>query len=480
MKNTNVEVEGGELLIQSKEGHYAVIPAKERQGVINMVNENCDDCINKYIQTLPKEADYAEDGSLISGDNKKLLNYIPEPYVAEQDNVGTGYSQQAELKFNATMHENQKEKDYQKAVKTLDDTEFREKYDTSPHRYKYDTDSAYKAKAQEKAKITSKEQGAIDFPSTDSRSKNYTGNPNLGFMNPNKLKGEAVKANEEFHMNVIGAALPVPGLETMGKIPSVVGASKKLIKPVVKAVTKVDDIAKPITSSVDDVGKGFKSEIDWAKWNADTPKYPELINEYNAIEESAKKAGTWMKNPDGSVFQGTPEQFVQQQSENFKKWFAKSKVVDSKGNPQIVNHNTSNEFDKFDLKHFGQTDNGFSGKGFYFHPDDKELLDFYGDFYGDKSIKAYLNITSPHPLKGKTNFGRVESNYDGVIVPGKTSSGRDIVAEYVTDKPTNIKSAIGNVGFFDMTNPNIYKGLIPAAIGTGAALQNNKTKNKKK
>lgn len=65
MKKQNIEVEGGEILIQSKEGHYAVIPAKHRQEVIDMVKDGCDDCINSYIQTLPKDNDYAEDGSLL-------------------------------------------------------------------------------------------------------------------------------------------------------------------------------------------------------------------------------------------------------------------------------------------------------------------------------------------------------------------------------------------------------------------------------
>ena len=79
MKKQNIEVEGGELLIQSKEGHYAVIPAKHRQEVMAMVNESCDDCINNYIQSLPKDSDYAEDGTLDGtwGDETKkvLLDY---------------------------------------------------------------------------------------------------------------------------------------------------------------------------------------------------------------------------------------------------------------------------------------------------------------------------------------------------------------------------------------------------------------------
>ena len=65
----------------------------------------------------------------------------------------------------------------------------------------------------------------------------------------------------------------------------------------------------------------FKSEINWGNWNKEIPKNKALMKEYNAIEQTSKANGTWMKNPDGSVFQGTPEQFIQQNSKNFKKAF---------------------------------------------------------------------------------------------------------------------------------------------------------------
>ena len=67
--------------------------------------------------------------------------------------------------------------------------------------------------------------------------------------------------------------------------------------------------------------KKFKSDIDWGKWNKEIPDNKDLLKEYHAIEEMAKKEGNWMKNADGSSFKGTPEQFVQQQSKNFKKAF---------------------------------------------------------------------------------------------------------------------------------------------------------------
>lgn len=93
MKRMNVEVEGGELLLESKEGHYAIIPAKDRSRVQKMVNDNCDDCINSYIKRLPKKSDYAEDGSLIEGFTKSLkppVSTKEKPIFANEE---TGYGE---------------------------------------------------------------------------------------------------------------------------------------------------------------------------------------------------------------------------------------------------------------------------------------------------------------------------------------------------------------------------------------------------
>ena len=53
---------------------------------MDMVTEGCDDCVNAYIQTLPKEADYAQDGSLYPEDKKKIT-FEHKPYTAVQDNT---------------------------------------------------------------------------------------------------------------------------------------------------------------------------------------------------------------------------------------------------------------------------------------------------------------------------------------------------------------------------------------------------------
>ena len=83
-------------------------------------------------------------------------------------------------------------------------------------------------------------------------------------------------------------------------------------------ISNVTSGAKPSTQTNT---LGYKSEIDWAKWNKEIPANKALMKEYNTIEQASKANGTWMKNPDGSAFQGTPEQFVQQNSQNFKKAF---------------------------------------------------------------------------------------------------------------------------------------------------------------
>ena len=46
-----------------------------------------------------------------------------------------------------------------------------------------------------------------------------------------------------------------------------------------------------------------------------------LLEEYNLIEKTTKANKTWMKNADGTPFSGTPEQFVQINSKNFKNAF---------------------------------------------------------------------------------------------------------------------------------------------------------------
>lgn len=69
-----------------------------------------------------------------------------------------------------------------------------------------------------------------------------------------------------------------------------------------------------------------------------------------------------MKNLDGSQFKVTPEQFIQQRSNNFKKYFNNSEITDYDNNPLIVHNSSFEKFSQF------IPDKSKVGKDFYFTP----------------------------------------------------------------------------------------------------------------
>ncbi len=61
--NKNIEVEGGEVAIRNSFGDLAIIPANKRNWVKQKLSENCHDCIDSLVETLPVASQYAQDGS---------------------------------------------------------------------------------------------------------------------------------------------------------------------------------------------------------------------------------------------------------------------------------------------------------------------------------------------------------------------------------------------------------------------------------
>ena len=115
-------------------------------------------------------------------------------------------------------------------------------------------------------------------------------------------------------------------------------------------------IAKSIDQSTIDkflkgTSTGFKSNIDWENWvkyKEDFHNNPDVIKHLNEIEEVTKANKTWMKNADGSSFERTPEEFVIERSDLFKKAFPDIMKKDGKVMPLI--HHSRNEFNSFDEK----------------------------------------------------------------------------------------------------------------------------------
>lgn len=269
-----------------------------------------------------------------------------------------------------------------------------------------------------------------------------------------------------------------------------------------------------VTSKINNVTQPFKSEINWSKWNKEIPNNSELMKEYNAIEKTSKANKSWMKNPDGSAFKGTPEQFVQQNSNNFKKAFP-NVIKDDLGNVQYNYHGTPNELkDNMFKEHFSE--GKLYGHGFYTTPKkdyalsyaqkrnnnspNQKVYELYQNANKkqkltsvmEKSDERFKNFLKENP-KGSKDFDKkfkvfmkeeddlFEKYYDPNDF--KLKQGFDYFKpndlEQVVPYSNYPKSTIGNNGMFDMTNPNIYKALIPAAIGTTASTINKKDKNNK-
>lgn len=224
----------------------------------------------------------------------------------------------------------------------------------------------------------------------------------------------------------------------------------------------------------------FNSEIDWGKWNKEIPDNTQLMNEYNAIEQQAKANGTWMKNPDGSSFQGTPEQFVQQNSSNFKKAFGNSKLVNPNGSYNILHHGSENpnltEFKSpSQLDNFKKRTATTKNTEHIFTTNQKSWSENFAKKDG-KIYDVYANVEKPYYAKDISEMVTPEiipnyKNYDAITNLKLGEKDTRPFRELAVPNWNYLKSAIGNNGMFDMTNPNIYKSILPVTLGIGAASQ---------
>ncbi len=148
----------------------------------------------------------------------------------------------------------------------------------------------------------------------------------------------------------------------------------------------------------------------------------------------------------------------QTETQQFKRWFGKSKVVDEDGKPLVVYHGTDAEFFEFDM---GKGRANMDIQGAFFSPYE---IDAGG--YGKNVGSYYLSIKNPADestayralsrFKGQNNAGvkareyLIQQGYDGVY------NGYD---EYIAFYPEQIKSATDNIGTFDGSNPDIRYSL---------------------
>lgn len=245
----------------------------------------------------------------------------------------------------------------------------------------------------------------------------------------------------------------------------------------------------------------FKSELDWSpkswfqkradkKWTKqDEDALISHLQEYLDIEKKAKQNGTWLKNKDGSTFDGDPRSWVQMQSDSFKKNY----------NDEILTHGEDAINDLFG-DFYGDGVGAGIGDKVLWTSTNKLLGKTYGnDVFSLATLKnAKTNVVADAEgrpwidvVQGKDTNNLVYPNLtndnivriNNVVDAGPNIKWNEIkdfrknetVPEYLSRKYTgddvvigqdvSRKSIVGNNGDFNPIDKNIYRALIPL-IGT--------------
>ena len=181
-------------------------------------------------------------------------------------------------------------------------------------------------------------------------------------------------------------------------------------------------------------------------------------------------------------------------SPSFQRWFKESKAVDAKGNPLVAFHVTSHDFVEFDTgagsksdkkthaAYSGQLGSWFTAPSLYqdnYEPGNAEaavehFVENNDDGFktGANTMPVHLSIKNPMEysdfesmLEDRDSFSNIaaykrnleEQGYDGIVVRNSDTDGGVDRDDWVAFEPTQVKSAIGNNGQFDPTNPDIRK-----------------------
>jgi len=183
-------------------------------------------------------------------------------------------------------------------------------------------------------------------------------------------------------------------------------------------------------------------------------------------------------------------------SEEFRRWFGNSAVVNADGSPKVVFHGSPTRFTAFDKSKIGtSTDTGDIGAGFYFTPNFMHAQVYGADEDGvqrsENVARVFLSIQNPlreftpdfmaavdqrvgaQQMPAETNsWTSVGSSPEGFAAQARSQAitaealarGYDGVwmnnprfgyEELVAFEPAQIKSAVNNNGQYDATNPDI-------------------------
>lgn len=285
--------------------------------------------------------------------------------------------------------------------------------------------------------------------------------------------------------------------EAKNKLKELDSERKSLQSALKSADSKSEKLSLDLSSARKDISSlkaKIKRLLDKRPAKAKQTTQPALLRELKAKESDLlarikqsfadfdlKKVGELLA-PNGKFSNLSPAQHKQVRTQEFKKWFGDwendpanaSKVIDENGEPRIVYHGTSANFDTFS---FESTRND---AGIYFTTNPGYASGYASNFRdaiteqntGSNIVPVFLNIRTPL-FNQKRNYSENGKEFNrnfkvgdesGKLLPGgigfasvRGFDGFIESNEIIAFKPTQIKSAIGNSGEFDTNNPSILK-----------------------
>lgn len=188
----------------------------------------------------------------------------------------------------------------------------------------------------------------------------------------------------------------------------------------------------------------------------------------------------------------------QEETEAFKRWFGDSKVVDADGKPLVVYHGTQAEFTEFDREVADETIGGwwFTDDGNYAYDIARGGWDVRAPGVKANVMDVYLSIQNPvffdvlaegeklaeeigvdapadaneaqELLSGGIGWDQIvkdmvrdakRKGHDGLVITNFQDGRLTTSTAYIAFRPEQIKSATGNNGNFDPTDPDIRRSV---------------------
>ena len=311
-------------------------------------------------------------------------------------------------------------------------------------------------------------------------------------------KGSAAKSNDSIKL----AKDIVETLKNKAKEHNEENPSKKVNVGTLKAVFRRGAGAYSSSHRPTITGGAPNSRTAWALARVNKflkKKSGEPVKKaYVQDDDLLEKGGSTLLAPNGKPSNLTPEQWKLVRTPEFKSWFGDwendpenaSKVVDENGEPLVVYHGTTKEFNIFDLKFASkQTKVDWGFLGFFFTPNKDLAQDFTRNSWsnknsklrkGSKVIECFLSVKNPEKIlaikftmmggHGKEyRNNSIQNGFNGWIIEKFDKDDRDSwirifgidsvkefdYDQYVAFYPEQIKLADGSNSTFDPNNPDI-------------------------